>query len=93
MSTLIEAENLTGREFGAWVVARLDPSGKRALCVCRCGRSQQIAVNSLLSGESVGCGCSTTPRRAHDPPASVSERTRNDFADAGKWHRGGSARS
>jgi len=31
---------LAGRHFGAWVVARIDPTGRRALVVCTCGETR-----------------------------------------------------
>jgi hypothetical protein len=49
-------------QFGAWTVALVDPTGKRATVVCACGTAAQIAVDALLSGESKGRGCRLTPR-------------------------------
>ena len=47
--------------FGAWRVVQVDATGKRALVVCRCGVNRQIAIETLASGESLGCGCTLTP--------------------------------
>ena len=44
------ADIAPGRVYGAWTIARLDPRGRRALCVCRCGGTQQIAVSALEDG-------------------------------------------
>jgi hypothetical protein len=55
-----------GQQFGAWTVALVDPTGKRATVVCQCGGAAQIAVDALLSGESKGCGCRLTPRPPRD---------------------------
>jgi hypothetical protein len=63
MENYIESADIApGRVYGAWTIARLDPLARRALCVCRCGRTQQIAVSALADGSSVGCGCRSTPR-------------------------------
>ena len=51
----------SGRQFDAWVVATVDPTGKRATVVCQCGAAAQIAVDALLSGESKGCGADASP--------------------------------
>lgn len=56
-----------GQQFGAWMVALVDPTGKRATVICACGTAAQIAVDALLSGESKGCGCRLTPRPPRDP--------------------------
>jgi hypothetical protein len=56
----------SGRQFDAWVVATVDPTGKRETVVCQCGAAAQIAVDALLSGESKGCGCRLTPRPPRD---------------------------
>jgi hypothetical protein len=56
-----------GQQFGAWTVALVDPTGKRATVVCACGTAAQITVDALLSGESKGCGCRLTPRPPRDP--------------------------
>jgi hypothetical protein len=46
-----------GQTFGAWTVALIDKTGKRATVVCQCGGHAQVAVESLTGGESKGCGC------------------------------------
>jgi hypothetical protein len=43
-----------GCKFGDWVIAGIDPSGRRALCVCRCETANQIAIDALPSGASQG---------------------------------------
>src|SRR5208283_706870 len=35
---------LAGRHFGAWVVARIDPTGRRATVVCRCSGAASSPV-------------------------------------------------
>src|SRR5271165_5857971 len=60
---------LAGRHFGAWVVARIDPTGRRAIVVCKCGETRQVSVDALLSGESMGCGCRLTRHRPGYPQA------------------------
>jgi hypothetical protein len=57
----------SGQQFGAWTVAIVDQSGKRATVFCQCGAAAQIAVDALLSGESKGCGCRLTPRPLRGP--------------------------
>jgi hypothetical protein len=52
----------TGQHFGAWVVATVDRSGKRATCVCACGAAGQIVGAALIAGESKGCRRRMTPR-------------------------------
>jgi hypothetical protein len=54
------------QQFGAWTVARIDPTGKRVTVICQCGTTAQIAVDALISGESKGCGCRLTPRPRSD---------------------------
>ncbi len=68
---------LAGRHFGAWVVARTDPTGRRALVVCKCGETRQVAIEALTVGESVGCGCRLTRHRPGYPQAD-----RDAFASA-----------
>ncbi len=51
-----------GSKFGAWLVAAVDPTGRKALCVCRCQTANQVAVDALRSGSNQGCGCTLTPR-------------------------------
>jgi hypothetical protein len=62
------ADIAPGRVYGAWTIAKLDPSGRRALCVCRCGRTQQIAVSALEDGSNSGCGCAATRPRSRPAP-------------------------
>jgi hypothetical protein len=82
-----------GQTFGAWVVARVDPSGKRALVVCACGTAREVGAAALLKGESVGCGCRATPRLSPDAfrPASKfsTELAALEGRSSSKWHRGG----
>lgn len=51
--------DLTGREFGNWMVLRLINRGryKRYLCRCRCGTEKPVTANSLYYGRSRSCGC------------------------------------
>ncbi len=43
----------TGQRFGSWVVASVDPSGKRAACACACGRVVSVGTDALLGGLSI----------------------------------------
>jgi hypothetical protein len=61
-----------GQQFGAWTVALVDPTGKRATVICQCGTPGQIAVEALVAGESRGCGCRMTPRPRVEPRPSAS---------------------
>ena len=56
-----------GQPFGAWTVAQVDPTGKRATVICQCGTAGQVAAEALASGGSKGCGCRLTPRPRVDP--------------------------
>jgi hypothetical protein len=48
--------DMTGRVFGKLTV--LGPTeGKRAPCRCECGRSIQVLVSNLRSGNTRSCGC------------------------------------
>ena len=48
--------------FGHWRVVRV--VHRRALCKCRCGQVHEVSTESLTSGESTSCGCSTpTPAK------------------------------
>lgn len=53
--------NLNGQKFGRWTVIETIPqykSGKTyCLCMCECGTEKYIARHSLLSGQSLSCGC------------------------------------
>jgi hypothetical protein len=49
-------------QFGAWRAISADPLGRRVTCICACGSIRQVATEALTNGESVGCGCSATPR-------------------------------
>ena len=87
-----ETDDLAGGQtFGAWIVAKVDPSGKRALCVCACGMAREVGAAALLNGESVGCGCSATPAikpkgaRTSGFAAEVAAQTARS---AVRWHRG-----
>jgi hypothetical protein len=53
-----------------------------------------LSVEVLQSGESLGCGCSSTPRKAPGPREGVlSDSTRAAFSDAARWRRGGTGRT
>ena len=57
----LDSDAMAGRRFGAWTVAQLDPTGRRALCICACSSRREIALVALEAGDSRGCGCSATP--------------------------------
>jgi len=58
----MQADAEPSSRFGAWVVARVDQTGRRATVVCKCGVARQVSVEVLISGASLGCGCLKTPR-------------------------------
>ncbi len=84
---------LAGRHFGAWVVARIDPTGRRAIVVCKCGETRQVSVDALRSGESTGCGCRLTRHRPSYPQADrdafASAVAKQESRSSWKRHRGG----
>ncbi len=53
--------NLNGQKFGRWTVLETIPKYKNdktyCLCNCDCGTQKYIARHSLLSGQSLSCGC------------------------------------
>lgn len=53
--------NLNGQKFGRWTVLETIPKYKNGktycLCNCDCGTQKYIARHSLLSGQSLSCGC------------------------------------
>jgi hypothetical protein len=61
---IASARVASGTRYFAWTVVQPDATGRRIVCICSCGRVQQIARDALLSGESRGCGCRGTPRPA-----------------------------
>ena len=80
----------TGQKYGAWRVAKVDSMGKRATVICECGTVQQVAVEALESGASVGCGCTATPRSTSQPPTRgfASELSRAERQGSRKRHYG-----
>lgn len=55
-------KDLTGKAFGDWKVIKRHPENYRKNfaqweCVCACGETRVVLANSLLSGNSKGCGC------------------------------------
>lgn len=50
-----EYEVTAGQMFGCWTVIAAD--GSFALCKCKCDNIKQVAVRTLLRGESLSCGC------------------------------------
>jgi hypothetical protein len=68
---------LLGR-FGAWTAIKTDATGRRILCVCRCGAAHEVGRDALERGESVGCGCRLTPATPRTAPS------RETYA-AAKW--------
>lgn len=56
-------KNYIGQKFGRWTV--LARSGKSTsgnalyLCKCDCGKEKVIQINTLTSGQSTSCGCSS----------------------------------
>lgn len=57
----MEKIDLTGKEYGIWLVIRedgIDSKGnKMYLCKCKCGVEKKVAKRSLLVGGSRSCGC------------------------------------
>ena len=58
----MSAPDLAGRRFGSWTVLGADPTGKRIVCRCACGRVRQVALAALELGESLSCGCAPLPQ-------------------------------
>ncbi len=90
----IEAEDgeIIGKRFGAWRVAAVDGSRKRATAVCWCGRVSEVALASLEDGSSRGCGCIGAPKKLS------AANSRGSFASAlaaaerrsqAQWRHGG----
>lgn len=56
-----EYENISGKRFGKLVVIKRVPNKRghdtRYLCKCDCGGIVETARGSLLSGETMSCGC------------------------------------
>jgi hypothetical protein len=48
---------VVGTNFGGWTVVSTDPTGRRAVCHCACGRVQVIAVEALQRGATTSCSC------------------------------------
>lgn len=47
-----------GKKYGNLTVVGLCTEGKpKALCLCDCGNSKTILLNSLRSGNTKTCGC------------------------------------
>ncbi len=85
---------VAGRHFGAWVVAKLDASGRRALVGCKCGETRQVSVDALRSGESTGCGCRLTQQHRpgypqHNRGGFASAVAKQESRSSWKRHRGG----
>ena len=49
--------DLTGQQFGRWIVLRYDPLTGKWLCRCECGKEKAVLSGNLRSGKSTGCGC------------------------------------
>lgn len=53
------AEDLTGREFGRWTVARravrTEPGAAVWVCRCRCGRTGEVQASALRAARSTRC--------------------------------------
>lgn len=53
--------DLTGKEFGRWIVVSEAPRGKYPVrmwnCVCKCGSEQVIQTSTINAGTSQSCGC------------------------------------
>jgi hypothetical protein len=48
---------LLGKEFGNLSVAKVDSTGKRAVCVCACRNTLEVSVTALVDGTVSSCGC------------------------------------
>lgn len=66
------AEDSLGRKYGNLTVVSLCTEGKtEALCLCDCGNSKTILLNSLRSGNTKTCGCrmgKTRKKHGHGSP-------------------------
>ena len=78
----------SGQTFGGWTALGLDLGGKWVLCRCACSAVRQVALAALNSVESLGCGCSSTPRPRTVAAASLSAGIAAEFSVARGRHRG-----
>jgi hypothetical protein len=53
-----------GQHIHSWRIIEIDPTGKRATCVCACHQVRAVAVEDLLAGARSSCGCKP-PLRGH----------------------------
>jgi hypothetical protein len=62
--------DITGQRFGFWVATQIAEKGKNGqtkwLCVCECGTTKSISLNSLRTGNSTSCGCNHNPNLANE---------------------------
>lgn len=58
VTTPFVTDDLTGREFGNWIVLGKAPKNNFWHCKCqRCGTERDVFRGSLTTGDSKGCGC------------------------------------
>lgn len=59
MIEVATSENLTGKQFGRWVVQERVPGAGAAMwrCRCQCGTVRVVAARNLKAGASTSCGC------------------------------------
>jgi len=63
----MEVRNIQGTRIGRWLVLeetdkRTMSGGKFYRCICDCGTKRDVSRNSLVTGESLSCGCLRTDR-------------------------------
>lgn len=69
-----------GKTFGSWTVLALDETPRSSrqryyLCRCVCGTERSVRRSSLLSGDSLSCGCVSGGRERRSAMQSATERS------------------
>lgn len=82
------ARDLTGQVFGKWTVhdesITTEKGERKWLCRCSCGTERYVLERSLLSGESLSCGCL---RRENAAKAVSPDLTDQVFGELTALHR------
>jgi hypothetical protein len=82
------ARDLTGQAFGKWTVQgesiTTEKGERKWLCRCSCGTERYVLERSLLSGESLSCGCL---RRENAAKAVSPDLTDQVFGELTALHR------
>ena len=81
----MEHIDLTGRQFGEWVV--LEPCGQdKWLCKCSCGTIKQVSGRNLRAGKTKCCGCKGKNYRQDLSGKTFGQWTVIDYAGNHKWN-------